>query len=50
MFLSGNFLILLIIPIDLDILFFISVIWSAQYNFLSIITPKNLVLFKLDKF
>ena len=51
MFFLLNFVrILLIMPIDYDILFFINVIWSNHFNLLVIITPKNLVLFTLVMF
>ena len=43
-FLSRNLLILVSIPMDFEILFFMYVMWSDQFNLLSIITPKNLVL------
>ena len=44
-----NLLILVKIPMDLEILFFMYVIWSDQFNLLSIITPRNLVLLTLIK-
>ena len=48
-FLFRNFLILLKNPIDLEILFFMYVIWSDQFILLSINTPKNLVLLTLTR-
>ena len=35
---------------DFEILFFMYLIWSDQFNLLSIITPKNLVWLTFAKF
>ena len=48
-FLFRNLLILVSIPMDLEILFFMYVIWSDKFNLLSIITPKNLILLTFTK-
>ena len=48
-FSSNNLLILVKITIEFEILFCMYVIWSDQFNLLSIITPKNLVLLTLTK-
>ena len=42
--LSRNFIILDIIPIDFDILFFMYVICADQFSLLSMIMPRNLVM------
>ena len=49
-FLFKNLLIFVKIPMDFEILFFMYLIWSDQFNLLSIITPKNLVLLTFTKF
>ena len=49
-YLFKNLLIFVKIPMDFEILFFLYLIWSDQFNLLSFITPKNLVLLTFAKF